>query len=194
MKGTKLEIFEVAVNLFANRGFDSVGVRDIASVVGIKSSSIYNHFENKDDILDKIYEYFDENYYLGQVTTEEILKNVAELSHNELLDKLSPSSPSEDYKTLRKILLIALDQYNKDDRAKNMLEKLLEETIERYSVVLNKMIELEIIEPMDVELFTTILVSYSISATVSRYNGMRLMPYEEWQEGRRMLFGLVRKR
>lgn len=194
MKGTKWEIFEVAINLFANRGFANVGVRDIASVVGIKSASIYNHFENKDAILERIYEYFDENYFKGFTDTNDILATIPTSSPREVLEKLSVASPSKEYEILRKILLIVVTEYNNDDRAKKVLSKVLEMMIGRFSQALNRMIELEVIEPMDVELFTTIYMSFSMSATVSQYNGIRMLPYDKWQEGRRMLLGLVRKR
>lgn len=54
---TKQKILEVAINLFAERDFNSVSIREIAKVVGIKGSSIYNHFNSKEDILDAILEY-----------------------------------------------------------------------------------------------------------------------------------------
>ncbi len=181
MQGTKWEIFEVAVNLFANRGYASVGVRDIASVVGIKSASIYNHFENKDAILDRVFEHFDQNYYNNLIEPEEIVKLLPESTHHEILDHLCPTSPDKEYEMLRKILLIAVSEYNNDARAKELLSKVLETMVCRFTHVLNHMIEQELIEPIDVELFSTIFLSFCVSATVSRYNGLHLMPYDKWQ-------------
>lgn len=51
---TKEKIVHEALNLFSIRGFSSVSVRDISSAVGIKASSLYNHFKNKQDIFDTI--------------------------------------------------------------------------------------------------------------------------------------------
>lgn len=51
---TKMRILEVAIDLFAEKGFDQVTIREIAREVGIKGSSIYNHFQGKDDILEEI--------------------------------------------------------------------------------------------------------------------------------------------
>jgi len=56
--GTKERIFNEAINLIATKGFESVSMRDIAEEVGIKVSSIYNHFSSKAEILDTIYGYF----------------------------------------------------------------------------------------------------------------------------------------
>lgn len=51
---TKEKILTEALNLFSVRGYDPVSVRDIASAVGIKESSLYNHFKNKQDIFDTL--------------------------------------------------------------------------------------------------------------------------------------------
>lgn len=51
---TKDKILYEALNLFSVKGYDPVSVRDIAYAVGIKESSLYNHFRNKQDIFDSI--------------------------------------------------------------------------------------------------------------------------------------------
>lgn len=51
---TKEKIIREALKLFSIKGFNAVSVRDISSAVGIKASSLYNHFENKQDIFDTI--------------------------------------------------------------------------------------------------------------------------------------------
>lgn len=51
---TKEKIMAEALNLFSTKGYDPVSVRDIAYAVGIKESSLYNHFRNKQDIFDSI--------------------------------------------------------------------------------------------------------------------------------------------
>lgn len=51
---TKEKIIEVALELFSINGYESVSVRDISKAVGIKESSLYNHFKNKQDIFDTI--------------------------------------------------------------------------------------------------------------------------------------------
>lgn len=48
---TKYRILDTAIELFADRGFESCGMRDIASAVGIKAPAIYNHYGSKDEVL-----------------------------------------------------------------------------------------------------------------------------------------------
>ena len=54
---TKEKIFDVALDLFSNKGYDSVSLREIAEEVGIKKSSIYSHYSSKEAILMDIFDY-----------------------------------------------------------------------------------------------------------------------------------------
>ena len=49
---TREKILLEALNQFSQRGYEAVSIRDIARAVGIKESSLYNHFANKRDILE----------------------------------------------------------------------------------------------------------------------------------------------
>lgn len=53
-KGTKEQIMDVAIELFSQKGYDAVPIREIARTVGINEASIYNHYKNKEDIMDSI--------------------------------------------------------------------------------------------------------------------------------------------
>lgn len=51
---TRDRILREALRLFSEKGFEAVSVRQIAGAVGIKESSLYNHFAGKQDIFDSI--------------------------------------------------------------------------------------------------------------------------------------------
>ena len=51
---TKDKILKVSLKLFASKGFKATTVRDIAGVMGVKQSALYNHFKNKDEILETL--------------------------------------------------------------------------------------------------------------------------------------------
>lgn len=75
-KGTREKIFDAAVDLFAERGYDGVSIRDIAAAVGIKESSIYKHYKSKEEILEKIVRYLmssTETTGPQDVSTEELI-------------------------------------------------------------------------------------------------------------------------
>lgn len=51
----KNSILQVAIDLFSQNGYNAVSIRDITREVGIKESSLYNHFKSKAEILETIY-------------------------------------------------------------------------------------------------------------------------------------------
>lgn len=51
---TKEKILEEAFQMFSVRGYTAVSIRDIAKAVGIKESSVYNHFQSKQNLFDSI--------------------------------------------------------------------------------------------------------------------------------------------
>ena len=53
-RDTKSLIKETALDMFAKKGYNNVSIRDICGVVGIKESSLYYHFTNKQAIMDAL--------------------------------------------------------------------------------------------------------------------------------------------
>ncbi|HEX7319048.1 MAG TPA: TetR/AcrR family transcriptional regulator [bacterium] len=53
-KETKQKIFQTAIHLFARRGYDAVGIREIAKTAGVQISMINYYFEGKVGILREI--------------------------------------------------------------------------------------------------------------------------------------------
>lgn len=53
-RDTRGRIVAAAFELFAERGYHAVSVRDIAAAVGIKDASLYNHFPGKQAIFDAV--------------------------------------------------------------------------------------------------------------------------------------------
>ena len=54
MNETKEKIIAVSLSLFSQKGYTAVSIRDICGQVGIKESSVYYHFKNKQAIFDEI--------------------------------------------------------------------------------------------------------------------------------------------
>lgn len=79
-KDTKQAIFETAVDLFSHQGYAGTSMREIACAVGIKESSIYNHYKNKEDILHSIFEHFRDELTAKRPSENETGKLIALLS------------------------------------------------------------------------------------------------------------------
>lgn len=53
---TAQKIMSVALRHFARNGYEGASLADIATEVGIKKPSIYNHFKGKDDLFMAVYQ------------------------------------------------------------------------------------------------------------------------------------------
>lgn len=51
---TKDKILKISLKLFSSKGYKATTVRDIAGAMGVKQSALYNHFKNKDEILETL--------------------------------------------------------------------------------------------------------------------------------------------
>ena len=54
MTSTKQAILDVSLDLFSTNGFEATSIGQIADAVGIRKSSMYSHFESKQEILDTL--------------------------------------------------------------------------------------------------------------------------------------------
>lgn len=53
-ENTKERIWKEALTLFSQYGYEGVSVKQISNAVGIKDSSLYNHYKSKQNIFDTI--------------------------------------------------------------------------------------------------------------------------------------------
>lgn len=83
MADTRQKIMDVSLDLFSQKGFSAVSIRDICARVGIKESSVYYHFKNKQAIFDALLERF-----------EHVATDMMELLTNALTDEpVDPDKP-----------------------------------------------------------------------------------------------------
>ncbi len=143
---TKEKIFNVSLDLFSQKGYDNVSIREIAKNVGIKESSIYNHYKNKEAILNAILEYFKKELNV-EFPNEETLK----IMENDPI--LFYHTGSEIFKSqlkkpkLMKILRIILIETYHNDKIRNFfMNNIIIEPITIWTYIFNLMIEKEIIQ------------------------------------------------
>ena len=65
-KDTKERILSAALDLFSHNGYAGTNIRELAASVGLVKSSMYKHFESKEEIwnslLDTMIEYYDQRF------------------------------------------------------------------------------------------------------------------------------------
>jgi len=152
---TREKILSEALTLFSVKGYDPVSVRDIAYAVGIKESSLYNHFKNKQDIFDSIIEEYSNRWesYFHQANltgedkqivvddrTVEMYKNMTNQEFAAATGMIFDYYMTDDINVkLRKMLTI--EQY-RDNRIARLYRKIsFDDSIEFQTALFRKLIE-----------------------------------------------------
>lgn len=147
---TTRQILDIAADLFARNGYDGVSLREIAEKAGIKESSLYNHFKSKAEILETLF--------------DEFIKYVPETrpSEGEIDRMLMIMEPEEVFKnilfhvgrsvcgTLSNTAMIINYEKFRNPRAAQMYYKyVVDEPANYYERLISKMIEREMVKPID---------------------------------------------
>lgn len=154
-KNTKEEILSAAIDLFSERGFSAVSIRDITRKVGINESSLYNHFKSKDSLPEAIIEKI--TVELGEaVFCESTIEDQLEVMEpslflkNHLLSLRKKITPE-----IEKIWKIIYMEQFRDQRARDfVLKELIGRTSKYYERAFEIMIEKELIKKIDPKLLS----------------------------------------
>lgn len=143
---TKDKIFDTALDLFSKKGHDSVSVRTIASEVGIKESSIYNHYSSKKDILMSILNYFEE-YFKGNPLDDENIRKLLEENPEEFYHQGSEMFKQQIFeeKILKIMKLIFVQMYQIDEVKEFFLREILGGSTDFWSDVFEILIQKNVI-------------------------------------------------
>ena len=147
---TREKIIYEALSLFSIQGYDATTIREIASAVGIKESSIYNHFENKQDILNKIIDETLKRYYdvledtrLPQSEDEnisELYDNITDEVFLEICTSIFLFYLKDDYiSKLRRLLTI--EQYGNEEIGEIFKHVFIDRVLETQRQVLQRFID-----------------------------------------------------
>lgn len=113
-RNTKEMILAVALKLFSDRGYDGVGLREIAGEVGVSESAIYKHFGSKQDIFESIIQMMEEKY-------EENMRSF------HISEQISPDNELQE--TLYKMCLLLFHLYLCDEKGSQLRRMLTIELV-----------------------------------------------------------------
>lgn len=115
---TKERILYAALDLFAEKGYDGVGVDLIAENAGLKGPSLYRHYKGKEDIFNSLIDLVTSHYEEGfglQKKPEEFPESMDALIEN-AMEKIKFTMHDDIVRKTRRIL--AMEQF----RSKRMAE------------------------------------------------------------------------
>ena len=191
-ESTKDRILKVSVELFSRDGYKEVSVRDISEAVGIKSSSIYNHFESKKAILDAIFEFYDEQWNAAAPDIDKLLRLAETEPPDVVLKNLLFDWKPELQEIMNRIYIIATRETMINPESVEQINALVMERVKpRPRLLLERMVELGKIEPVDIEAFVNLLAHVSHSATSLNLTPLRIEG-DTWLRCWNMLMSLIK--
>jgi AcrR family transcriptional regulator len=149
-KPTKERIFEVSLNLFAEKGYDGVSVREIAREVGIRESSIYNHYKNKEAILDAIIDYFKSELSESGFEDEEAMDLIQQgpevffnVGSRIYMDRINTPEMEKIWR------LVSIETFHNEKIRDFFKKELLEEPLNIWEGTFRLMMDNKLIKPVD---------------------------------------------
>lgn len=122
---TRDRIFQEATKLFSREGYHAVSIRNIATEVGIKQSSIYNHFGSKEDILNEILTEFD-NELSGREFPEELFTQLIREKSPEEVFRISSERFIQYWQNeqrTRMWFIVSMEQYRNKKAAQIIIDE-----------------------------------------------------------------------
>lgn len=149
-KPTKEKIFDVSLDLFSQKGYDRVSVREIAREVGIRESSIYNHYKNKEAILDAIIDYFKSELNQSSIPEgegEDLIDKGPEVFFDVgaklYIDRINTPEMEKIWR------LVSIETYHNQKMREFFKKELLEEPLNVWENTFQIMIDRKMIKPVN---------------------------------------------
>lgn len=161
---TKQKILETAITLFAEKGYSDVSIREITRAVGIKESSLYNHFASKQQILDEIFDYLAREFEKVSIPEDQVVRMIEKMSPEEFLEFSAKAFQSYmGNPVMMKIWRILSMERFKNDKANEFFrENLIDSAIRYQSLVFQTMMEKGLIRKLDPVLLAREFYSYML--------------------------------
>lgn len=167
-ENTKQRILDTALRLFSERGYDAVGVGEIAEAVGIKAPSLYNHFGSKREIFDGIVEYVARRYEDGtdriDIHVQDVKKDIRifeEISEDALSEKVRQiflySLHDETVCRFRRMMTI--EQFRSPSLARLYTDRYITRMVDYHAAIFRSLIDAGILVREDPEALALMYIS-----------------------------------
>lgn len=171
---TKERIFSVAIDLFAQKGFDAVSLREIAEAAGIRKATLYYYFTTKDEMLENIFEYSMERWNLSKVgkwsDSDEAEAQVVAMGLDGFMAMASGVSKSwmEDPR-MEKIMRITLIELYHNEQMKKFMTSFFGSGPEFFEASFAIMMKHKLIKPADPKVLAMEYLSFYMMALVDYF-------------------------
>lgn len=158
---TKDKIINVAVSLFAKHGYRQTSMKMIAKEVGIKSSSIYNHFESKECILDEILNLYKIQTYRNILSRDKSFLDKKEITNDEIIERYFYYYPEDELEKYLDILKIIMNEHSANEKIRSEMESEIAKAYAHFRSEMQLLVDRKAIKQCDVEMLTALMTSVS---------------------------------
>lgn len=137
---TKQAIFDRALALFSEKGYNGVSMRDIARSVGIKGSSIYNHYKGKQAIMDEICQAFVRTLTVSRPPLSRLADKMDRLSARDVFKSLIVAYGSQiDERSTQMARFIFSEHFYNEAARTVFLTEIMDKNVSYYVSVLTEL-------------------------------------------------------
>ena len=152
---TKERILFASLDLFSKNGFEATSTEQIATAVGIKKPSLYDHFKNKQDILDSLISKITDEYNKGSIFSNEI--NEDDLSVKSIVKLIQDQTKlllhNDNVVKIRRFLTI--EQFRNPEICRIQNKQIYTNVLDYNKSLIQKMIDQKILINADLEIMAS---------------------------------------
>jgi len=154
---TKDRILGASIRLFGKIGYERVSIRQIASAVGIKESSIYNHYASKDDILYSIMDVFRQLQRSYWPSMEEFRRDMLLCPVEEMLGRFFYPYKKEEYGYMLYMhRILFMEQYRNERLSDIFTDYLMGQQFRLVKNAFDSMVDAGLLLPFDTDSITRV--------------------------------------
>lgn len=165
---TKKKILDKALELFAENGYDSVSVGEIAKAVGIKAPSLYSHYPSKQAIFNAIvedtalqYQKYTDKINIHVQNAKKDMSVFSEITEEVLIKKVSQifsySLHDEEISRFRRMMTI--EQFRSEELSAFYTERYVDRMIRYHAEIFKNLIAAGEIRDENIETLAMMYVS-----------------------------------
>lgn len=171
MQKTKDMIFDTAVRMFSEQGYDNVSTREIARAAGVNESTAYYYYKNKEAFLEEILSVYQRKLERYLITKEQVETYLKTDTPRELLRRFLPHfKDAEAIFMLRVSRIVGMQQYA-NPKVKNLvMSQLMDKTEASIKGALDILIARGMVPAFDTEPASVLWCDFLYSQSVKHAN------------------------
>ena len=163
---TRKHILEASAELFARSGYHAVSMQGIAKKVGIRESSIYNHFKSKENILETLFQIFKERAPGCRPSQEELDRMILVMQPEEIFKAILIYFGQHADGLLENIaMVITNEKFRNPLAAETYYQCVVQEPSDYFEILINKLIQKGMLKAVDARVFAEQYNYVSIALT-----------------------------